>query len=106
MIRPYCLVRTMAILPAVCFISTNIDASYLSYEDGFLEEISDKLIIAKEIIDNQCYSASTSSFSNLAYTIDATKQKFITEWGCHNSNGTRNNLVSGYVIMGSKVNFL
>ena len=73
---------------------------------GSFKEISEKLGLIKNFINQRCYTAATSNFSNLVYSIPESKRLFVTNWGCTNTNGTRNNMVSGFVQMDNSISFL
>lgn len=106
-----CWVYLMCFLPTLSMAMIDDENLYdkrfkMTINNALYNEIYDKLVLAKTIVDDRCYTSSNSSFSNLAYTIDSDDQRWIKEWGCTNTNGSVSNLVSGYVITKDDIGFL
>ncbi|MGC6404268.1 MAG: hypothetical protein ACON5A_03425 [Candidatus Comchoanobacterales bacterium] len=103
---------TLILITAISSTIFAIDGGHYDHRFSFkisgiiFNEINDKLNITKELINNDCYTPATSTMSTQAFNIANEQQRFITEWGCTNSNNTVSNLVSGYVVLRDDIGML
>ena len=72
-----------------------------------LNEIKDKLELAKVILKEQCFDAdAVTPFVATDFNVTQSEQRFVSSWGCTNTDGSLNDLVAVHATALGDIGFL
>lgn len=96
----------MIICPVMAY--SDFSAVFLDYSQiPPFRELRDKIEIGKTILKEQCFDADAGTpFTSTSYSVASEDQRFVSSWGCTNTDGTLTDLVAVHATTIADIGFL